>query len=620
MLRKILFLSSVALLFLCTPPPALADVSAQLKQAAGYKDNRRYEQAESIYQQIITAFPDTNDALEAQKQLALIYIAADRQQQADAAFEKLVADFSKHQGVSEAVWQIARAYGQPEEHNKAFQLHQYNVEHFPSDIYTMRSQAEIVYSHLRKGDSATADAAVDKLLSAFSDQPTLPKEIYQVTERYKNLGRYDKALVLHQYSVEHFPNEMYAMWSQVEIVYSHIRDGNEPAADAAFDKLLKIFSDQPTLPKEIYQIAMKYNQSKRNDKALELHQYNVEHSSRDDMYTMWSQVEIIKSDIRDGNEPAADAGYDKLLAVFSRQPTLPKEIYQLANTYNNAGRNDKAGQLYQYILKTWPGDKYAALAKDSSATGTHLNDELSVKEAVDLLLADISLNKDIAKALSGILSKYYKSGSYEKAAQLCQYVIDNWRDNAGAVINGKVELAKVRIAESNDVAVKAIMDELVATYSSHPDLPDAVLRIAVEYDAKASRLENEGRDAEAKDNFENTLAVWKQIIEDLPKSNSTVTAHAYYFSAECYLRLAQYSKAIEYYQKIVDNWPDYEYAWNAQYMIGRCYETLKDTGAVEKSVADAQIKAACEQVLKKYPDCPAANAARNLLNYHSRRK
>ncbi len=234
-------------------------------------------------------------------------------------------------------------------------------------MYAMRSQAEIVYSYLRKGDDATADAAIDKLLTVFSDQPTLPKEIYQITERYKRLRKYDKALVLHQYSVEHFPNEKYAMWSQVEIIYSHIRDGNEPAANAAFDKLLKVFSSQPTLPKEIYQVAMKYNESKRNDKALELHQYNVEHSSKNDMYTMWSQVEIIKSHIRDGNEPAADAACDKLLAVFSKQPTLPKEIYQLANTYSNAGRNDKAGWLYQYILKTWPGDKYAMLAQDSLA-------------------------------------------------------------------------------------------------------------------------------------------------------------------------------------------------------------------------------------------------------------
>jgi tetratricopeptide (TPR) repeat protein len=617
MRKKIPFIMPLVFLCLLFSGPAskvFAGTSDQLKQAEAYKDNRRYEQAEAIYQQIITAFPNTNDALEAQKQLALICIAAGTQQQADAAFEKLVADYSKHKSIAEAVWQIAKAYGQPEEHNKAFQLHQYNVEHFPSDMYAMRSQAEIVYSHLSKGDSATADAAIDKLLAVFSSQPTLPKEIYQVTERYKNLGRYDKALGLHQYSVEHFPNEMYAMWSQVEIVYSHIRDGNEPAADAAFDKLLKVFSGQPTLPKEIYQIAMKYNQSKRNDKALELHRYNVEHSSKNDMYTMWSQVEIIKSYIRDANEPAADAAFDKLLKVFSGQPTLPKEIYQLANTYSNTGRNDKASQFYQYILKTWPGDKYAMLVQNSLATGVHLNDELSVKEAVDSLLTDFSKNKDIAKALSGIVAKYYKSGSYEKAAQLCQYVIDNWRDDAGAVICGKLELAKVRIAQGNDTAVKGILDELAVAYSGNPALPDAVFKVGEEYYKQAFRCENEGKADEAKKHFQKAIAVWERSITAFPQSNTMAYAHN--FVADCYGRLGQYEKAIGHYQKVVATWPDYEYAWNALFLLGQTYENLGESGVISKSEADLKTKAAYEQLLDKYPDCPAAKIAQRWLTSH----
>jgi tetratricopeptide (TPR) repeat protein len=599
MLRKILFISSVTLLFLATPYPALADVSAQLKQAAAYKDNRRYEQAEAIYQQIITAFPDTNDALEAQKQLTLIYIATNRQQQADAAFEKLVADYSKHQGISEAVWQIAEGYGWPEEYNKAFQLHQYNVEHFPGDVYAMRSQTEIVYFYLRKGDSTATDAAIDKLLTVFSNQPTLPKEIYQITERYKRLGKYDKALGLHQYSVEHFPNEMYAMWSQVEIIYSHIRNGNEPMANAAFDKLVAVFSSQPTLPKEIYQIAMKYNQSKRNDKALELHQYNAERSPKDDMFTTWSQVEIIKSDIRDGNDTAADAAFNKLLTVFSKQPTLPKEVYQLANTYSNAGKNDKANRLYQYILKTWPGDKYAILAKDSLAGGTHLNDEFSVTEAVDLLLSDFSKNKDIAEALSGIVAKYCKAGSYEKAAQLCQYVIDNWRDDTGAVINGKVELAKVRIAEGNDVAVKRILDELVAAYGGNPALPSLISQMGEKYCYQAFQDEKEGRDAEAKDHFTKALAIWQKVIQELPTCGGT--SSAYYFSAVCYRHWHEYEKAIEYFQKIVDDWPNYDCAAKAQFRIGNCYEGLRYTGVLPESEANPRIEQAYRAVIQKYP-------------------
>jgi len=131
MLRKILFISSVTLLFLTIPHPALADVSAQLKQAAGYKDNRQYQQAEAIYQQIITDFPDTNDALEAQKQLTVVYIAWDRQPQAEAAYQQLLANYSEDKRLAEAVRSIGDAYNDSGRYKKAIELYQYVVDNWP---------------------------------------------------------------------------------------------------------------------------------------------------------------------------------------------------------------------------------------------------------------------------------------------------------------------------------------------------------------------------------------------------------------------------------------------------------------------------------------------------------
>jgi len=677
-----------------------ADVSAQLKQAEALKDNRKYDQAEAIYQQIVTAFPDTNDALEAQKQLVLIYTATYKQQQADTAFEQLVTEFSEHKNIAEAVWQIANAHGQTEEYNKTFQLHQYNVEHFPDDMYAMRSQMEIVRSYIYDGNDTAADAAIDKLLSVFSDQPDLPKEIYQIVERYKKQGRCNKALELNKYSVEHFPNHKYAMWSQVEIVYSHVRDGNDTAADEAVDKLINVFSGQPDLPKEIYQIAMKYNEAERKDKAVGLHQYNVDHSSKDDMYTMWSQVEIIKSHILDSNNIAADETVDKLLTMFSNQSTLPKEIYQIAITYNeagrkdralqlhsynvehsskdnkytmwsqleiikshildgdnvaadeavdklltvfsdqptlpmeiyqlsdrfnNAGRADKAGQLYQYIINTWPDDRYAMLAQDSISGGSYSNnneavdhDELTVSEAIDKLLTEPNTDssKDIPEVLSEITAKYCKAGSYEKAIQLCQYVIDNWGDNTAMVISGKLEMAKVYIAEGNDATVEVIVDELITNYGGNPASPDAVFMIGEEYYNKAHNVKGDPNlpKEQAEEHYRKAQTVWEKLINEFPPSG-TYTPLACSYAAACYRRLGNYEKAIEYYEKVVQDWPNYEYAWHAQVMVARCYyyEELERSGHIITEDAAEQIRQACKKLLTEYPDSQAVEATHYLL-------
>ena len=162
---------------------------------------------------------------------------------------------------------------------------------------------------------------------------------------YSKAGRYDKAIPLHNYNVDNFPANQYAMLSQVDIVYySCISDTNDTALDAAVDKLLTKFSGQPTLPERICEVAKKLDGAKKTEKALQLHQHNVDYFPTD-KYAMWSQVEIVESYIRNANDAAADEACDKLLSLFSKQESLPKEVYLVAEVYNKAKRSDKAMEL-----------------------------------------------------------------------------------------------------------------------------------------------------------------------------------------------------------------------------------------------------------------------------------
>ena len=73
--------------------------------------------------------------------------------------------------------------------------------------------------------------------------------------------------------------------------------------------------------------------------------------------------------------------------------------------------------------------------------------------------------------------------------------------------------------------------------------------------------------------------------------------------------LGQYAEGIEYYQHIVDNWPEYEFAWHAQYFVGMYYERLLRAGGITKSEADPLIEQAYQAVIEKYPDCSLAGHA-----------
>lgn len=248
---KILLISSVALLFGVIPHPAYADVSAQLKQAAGYKDNRQYQQAEAIYQQIVTAFPDTNESLEAQKQITIIYITTDRQEQADAAFNKLLASFSGHKGIVKTVYQIGREYYELKKYEKADQLYKYVLDTWPDDTYAVWSQADLIKSYVAEGNDVAADAAVEKLFTTYSGHKDTSEAVYEIARKYYDLEKYEKAGQLYQYVIDKWPNSEQMILAKAGVAKSNILLGNEAAAQAELEKLIVDFNDRAHLPQAI---------------------------------------------------------------------------------------------------------------------------------------------------------------------------------------------------------------------------------------------------------------------------------------------------------------------------------------------------------------------------------
>jgi len=73
--------------------------------------------------------------------------------------------------------------------------------------------------------------------------------------------------------------------------------------------------------------------------------------------------------------------------------------------------------------------------------------------------------------------------------------------------------------------------------------------------------------------------------------------------------LGEYEQAVDYFQTVVDYWPHYQHAWSAQYLLGSCYEKLKQAGLVEPAQADELIEDAYEAVLSKYADSSVADNA-----------
>jgi len=572
---------------------------------------------------VIYAFANASTDLEQAKSNIISLIQEGNYAEAQVQTQKILSDFSEHEDIAKTAWQIAKKYDELKEYDKAFELNQYNIEHFSNDANAVLSQVEIVKFHFRKGDNAAVDASVDNFLTVFSGQPALPKGIYHIARRYDEFKRYDKAIELHQYNVEHFPDDINALWSQVEIIHFHLRNKDDAAVDAAVNNLLTVFPEQPSLSKEIYHIARKYDELERYDKAIELHQYNVEHFP-DDINALWSQVEIAFYHIGNGDDAAADTAVDNLFTVFSEQPTLSKEIYHIARKYDELKKYEKAIELHQYNVEHFPNDIQALWSQvETVFYYIHEGNDVAADSAFNKLLSVFSGQPTLPKEMYLIADRFSLTENRERAVEIYQSLIDR-----GAVtddIDSQVYSVMSYFALGDNETAQEQLDKLIADFNDYPDLPKVLSeQIAQGIYGKAMSLRAKyGLDANSINEFHKAISILSKIADDLPISQ--YTPQAYYGRAVILSQeLRQHADGIELFEYLVSNWPDYEFAYSAQYQIGKYYDIMfrdPNTPYEQRGKAYEKREQGYIGLIEKYPDCELVKrSAYNLGGIHYKNK
>jgi len=130
----------------------------------------------------------------------------------------------------------------------------------------------------------------------------------------------------------------------------------------------------------------------------------------------------------------------------------------------------------------------------------------------------------------------------------------------------------------------------------------------------ATELKKQNKQQQAIGRFARTENILQLMIDKKTAGNSTIGTTAtfaalYFYAAGCRQQQEKWEKAIEYLQKIVQEYPSYERACNAQAAIGWCYEALVGKENWPKEAVNPLIEEAYKAVLAQYPNCDMAGYA-----------
>jgi TolA-binding protein len=207
----------------------------------------KYDKANELDRYVMKNWPTSDYALWAQMDMAETNINLDNEAAAQADIDKLLADFAGHSRIAEAVHHVAVHYRQLKKYDKAQQIDEYVIAHWPTSDFALWAQMDIAEFNIERGDDAAVDSAISKLLTGFSSHRRIAEAVHHTAYYCRQLRKYDKANQLDGYVMDHWPKTNYAMWAQMDMARTHIELGEQAAAEAAIDKLMTDFTGHPGL-------------------------------------------------------------------------------------------------------------------------------------------------------------------------------------------------------------------------------------------------------------------------------------------------------------------------------------------------------------------------------------
>ncbi len=413
-------------------------------------------------------------------------------------------------------------------------------------------------------------------------------------------------------------------------IVSLVNGGNYAQAQAETQKVLVDFPQNPALPQVLFEIAQKFRWSGVSDRdkdkygrAQKVYQQIITNYP-DSPFANKAALGIAKTKVlyfivtQDYN--AAGRALNEMVASFPKDPNLPDELYWIGRGYGYWERHEEEKGVYQRIIQNYPDSPWAdrariGFAKANVQSLIMSKDYDAAKQALDRLTADFPKHPDLPEELYWIAERYNWVDKYEEAKGIHQKIIKDFPDSSFVTVArlgfSKADVLSLMVSKEYENGEKAF-DELFTDFKSHPDLPRAVLAIGEQcYKQGLSKQDYDPN--QAKDLYGRAAKVWDRLINELP--DSSLVPEACCWAGDCYHdKLNKYEDSIRCFQKVVDKYPKYQHASHAQFTVGRCYEALKETGAVDKAVADEKIKAAYEKVIQNYPDCQAATYVNNWLS------
>ena len=320
-------------------------------------------------------------------------------------------------------------------------------------------------------------------------------------------------------------------------------------------------------------------------------------------------------------------------AFWSRYQTHPEFVdmaYRIAHHYHHgSGDFGRAMELYSKLLQDYPDHK-RTIDIERQVVAVYL--EMDGKQMADLrvekLLTEYGDHPSFAFVLNGFGDDYRKHGHFDdsirmhwaalalkpsETEQLCAYAgMAKAQIQMGAFTSDPND---VESARGDEICPESIIERLVTDYTNARQTGFHVFQIAEEYYFLGERLMRAGYREQGKQAFETAIRLWENN-KLLPDRHHAAMASYYAGVASGYI--GDDLSALEYYQEVALDYPEYDKAWHARFMVAECAGRLSAADLMRHVDAEALQLMAYQEILDNDPNSPVDAIVRQRVQLLSR--
>ena len=575
-----------------------------------YYKMERYEEAEPKFRELLNDYPDSQFAENAYYSLGNLHYELKQYEQSRDAFKMVLDKFPNSDKVDDAQYFIARCFFDEANYDQAYIEYDKVQEGDNADLFA-QAKYYVGLSLLRMGRNQDALTAYQKFIADFPDNLFVTPAYFDMGTIYGKLKEYDEATRHYELAIQHTKNEITKGEIQFQIGNNYFRQEDYQSAIAAYQKLIEVYPENLNIPEARFMIAESDWKLKDYETALAGYSEVLEKDPDSDNVP-YATYKIGECYYQMNEKEMALEWYDKVITEYPESPIVKDATYSKIWSLNDLKRYDEAETVGKDYISRYKDDPVYDIA--AAETQVVLGDikfdaKNYIAAANEYLLVPVDYKDlpkfDLFKAKSFLQAglAYYKEAErtgwdvdlLTKAADTFSRMIDQFETNFdkatrdfeyratyihSAILN--LGLAYTEMKEFDKA--RAVLDMMP---SDSPQYGDALF-------LKSRTYSEEG-------NVDEAVAAYDSIIADENLSESS-RSRAAIEKASMLSKEKRFAEAAVEYQRIVDEYPDSDYAATAMYLVGSSYYDMEPKTPENLNKAIEAFRAA----LAKYPEADTA--------------